>query len=147
MDGIFAASNFRTEIAWKRTSAHSDARQGRNQQGRVHDVILFYSNGENWTWNPLYTDYDDSYIKSAYRHVEAETGRRYRLDNLTGPGGASKGNPQYEVMGVTRHWRYTETRMNELIAAGRIIQSRPGAVPAYKRYLDEMLVSWCRRVG
>ena len=28
--------------------------------------------------------------------------------------------------------------MAELIGQGRIVQSRPGAVPAYKRYLDEM---------
>ena len=41
-------------------------------------------------------------------------------------------------MGVTRYWRYSEEQMAELIAAGRIVQSRPGAVPRYKRYLDEM---------
>ena len=28
--------------------------------------------------------------------------------------------------------------MQQLIAAGRVVQSRPGAVPRYKRYLDEM---------
>ena len=28
--------------------------------------------------------------------------------------------------------------MQELIVADRVVQSRPGAVPAYKRYLDEM---------
>ena len=41
-------------------------------------------------------------------------------------------------MGVTRYWRYSEERMAELIEQGRIVQTRPGAVPAYKRYLDEM---------
>ena len=41
-------------------------------------------------------------------------------------------------MGVTRYWRYSETRMQQLIAAGRVVQAKPGAVPAYKRYLDEM---------
>ena len=29
--------------------------------------------------------------------------------------------------------------MERLIAEGRVIQTKPGAVPAYKRYLDEML--------
>jgi SAM-dependent methyltransferase len=41
-------------------------------------------------------------------------------------------------MGVSRYWRYSKERMDELIAAGRIIQTKPGAVPQYKRYLDEM---------
>ena len=41
-------------------------------------------------------------------------------------------------MGVTRHWRYSKENMEELIRRGRVIQTRPGAVPQYKRYLDEM---------
>ncbi len=138
LDSVFGKEQFRTEISWKRTSAHSDTRQGRKQHGRIHDLILFYSKGDSWTWNPLYTEYDQDYIDEFYRHVEPETGRRYRLDNLTGPGGADKGNPSYEVLGVTRYWRYSQERMAELIDQGRIVQSRPGAVPAYKRYLDEM---------
>ena len=49
-----------------------------------------------------------------------------------------KGNPRYEFLGVTRFWRFSEKRMNELYAEGRIVQTRPGTVPAQKRYLDEM---------
>ena len=138
MDAIFGAAQFRTEIVWKRSSAHSDTKQGRAQHGRVHDVVLYYSRGERWTWNPIHTDYDPEYVRQFYRHEEPDTGRRYSLDNLTGPGGAAKGNPAYEVMGVTRHWRYSEERMADLIAEGRIVQAKPGAVPRYKRYLDEM---------
>ena len=82
--------------------------------------------------------YDQQYIDQFYRHVEKGTGRRYRLGDLTGPGGAAKGNPEYEVMGVTRYWRYSRERMQQLIDEGRIVQTAPGRVPAYKRYLDEM---------
>ncbi len=138
MDGIYGASQFRTQIAWQRSNAHSDTKQGRRQHGRIQDNILFYTAGGGWTWNPQFTPYSGHYIKSTYRHIEESTGRRYRLDNLTGPGGSAKGNPQYEVMGVTRYWRYSETRMQELIAAGRVVQTAAGRVPAYKRYLDEM---------
>ena len=138
MDAIFGQQNFRTEIIWKRTSAHSDTRQGRKQHGRIHDVLFFYTKGEEWHWQPVYTSYDRDYVEKFYKHVEPETGRQYRLDNLTGPYGASKGNPYYEVMGVSRHWRYSQERMQQLIEAGRVIQRKPGAVPAYKRYLDEM---------
>ena len=139
MDAVFGAANFRTEIIWKRTSAHSDAKQGRKQHGRIHDVILFYTKSDDGcTWNQLYTPYDQEYIDQFYRHVEEGTNRRYRLGDLTGPGGEAKGNPQYEVMGVTRYWRYSKIKMNALIAQGRVIQTAPGTVPQYKRYLDEM---------
>ena len=138
LDAIFGLVNSRAEIVWKRTSAHSDTRQGRRQHGRIHDVLLLYTKSDEWTWNPVYTAYDKEYVEQFYKYIEPETGRRYRLDNLTGPGGAAKGNPQYEVMGVTRYWRYSKKRMQDLIDEGRIIQTKPGRVPAYKRYLDEM---------
>jgi DNA methylase/NACHT-associated inactive restriction endonuclease len=58
--------------------------------------------------------------------------------DVTAPGSGSRGHPQYEFMGVTRYWRYNQEKMEQLLAEGRIIQPRPGAVPRYKRYLDEM---------
>ena len=138
MDAIFQPTNFRTEIVWKRSSAHSDTKQGRRQHGRIHDILLFYTKGDTWTWNPVYTPYDEGYVEGFYKYVEPHTGRRYALDNLVGPGGAAKGNPSYEVMGVTRYWRYSRDKMDELIKQGRVVQTRPGGVPRYKRYLDEM---------
>ena len=138
MDSVFGVRHFRTEITWKRTSAQSDTRQGRQQHGRVHDTLLFYTKTSNWNWNPVYTPYDEDYINDFYRHIEPDTGRRFTLDNITGPGGAAKGNPSYEVMGITRYWRYSQERMQELMDEGRIVQTSPGAVPRYKRYLDEM---------
>ena len=138
LDAAFGADKFRNEIVWKRTSAHSDTKQGRRQPGRIHDVILFYTKSDEWTWNPVHTKYDQDYADDFYRHVEPETGRRYTLGDLTGPGGAKKGNPEYEVMGVVRYWRYSRETMQELIDEGRVVQETPGAVPRYKRYLDEM---------
>ena len=138
MDSIFGERNFRSEIVWKRTSAHNDGAQGRRQHGRVHDIIIFYSNSEKWAWNPIFTDYDRDYVDRFYRHIEPETGRRYRLSDMTGRGGAAKGNPEYEVMGVTRYWAYSQENMQAMIDAGRVVQTRPGVVPAYKRYLNEM---------
>ena len=93
---------------------------------------------EEWTWNTIYTEYDKDYIGKFYKYQEPDSVRRYRLGDITGPGGESKGSPKYEVMGVTRYWRYSEERMQELIDQGRIVQTKPGAVPAYKLYLDEM---------
>ncbi len=138
LDDIFGRGNFLNQIVWKRQTAHSDSGQGADHLGRIHDVILLYSKSEKYTFNLTYTPYDEAYLKTHYRGVEDGTGRRFELDNLTGPGGAAKGNPQYEFLGVVRHWRYSKERMDALYAEGRIVQPSEGAVPRYKRYLDEM---------
>ena len=138
MDSIFGQQKFRTEIIWKRTSAHNDTKQGREQHGRIHDVLFFYTKGDSWSWQPSFTPYDQEYVDKFYKYVEPNTGRRYTLDNISGPYGAAKGNPYYEVMGVSRYWRYSQETMQTLIDAGRIIQTKQGGVPRYKRYLDEM---------
>jgi DNA methylase len=64
-------------------------------------------------------------------------GRRYMWDNLTGPGGAAKGNAFYEVLGVQNYWRYSRERMQELINQGLVAISPGGKTPRFKRYLDE----------
>jgi site-specific DNA-methyltransferase (adenine-specific) len=138
LDTIFGPQNFRNEIIWKRTSAHSDTKQGNVvHMGRIHDVILFYTKSDTVRRIEQYQPYSESYVKSFYRYTDPD-GRKYRLGDLTGPGGAAKGNPQYEFLGVTRYWRYSKEHMQELYEQGRIVQTKPGAVPAYKRYLDEM---------
>ena len=137
LDGVFGQEGYRTEISWKRSSAHSDAKQGRKQFGNIRDIIFFYSKSAKWTWNWLYTDYDDSYLASSYNNVDPD-GRKWKSSDLTGPGGAAKGNPEYEFLGVTRYWRFTKENMQKLLAEKRIHQSRPGAVPRMKHYLDEM---------
>ncbi|MBU6428307.1 MAG: site-specific DNA-methyltransferase, partial [Cyanobacteria bacterium REEB65] len=138
LDALFGSSRFRSEIVWKRSSAHNDGKQGRRQLGRVHDLLLYYTKGSSWTWNPQYTPYDPEYVERFYRHFEPDSGRRYRLGDLTGPGGSVKGNPSYEFLGVTRFWRYSQANMARLLEGGRIVQTKPGTVPAFKRYLDEM---------
>ena len=55
MDSIYGTQCFRSEITWRRTNAHNDTRQGRKQHGRIHDVLLFYTKSQQWTWNPVYT--------------------------------------------------------------------------------------------
>jgi DNA modification methylase len=89
LDGIFGPRNFRTEIVWKRSSAHSDAKQGRKLHGHIHDVIFFYTKSEEWTWNEVYTRYDETYVGRDYRLKDEQTGRYYRRGDLTAarPGG------------------------------------------------------------
>jgi DNA modification methylase len=138
LDQIFGPANFRNEIVWKRSSAHSDIGQGAKHMGRLHDIIFFYTKSDDYKCNMEFLAYNDEYTSAFYRYIEPDTGRRYRLGDITGPGGAAKGNPYYEFLGVTRYWRYSKERMQELYEQGRIVQAKPGAVPSYKRYLDEM---------
>ncbi len=138
MDAIFGWRNFRNEIVWKRT-ATVKGNFGQNSKffGPATDTVLFYSKSSNFIFNQPFTPYSEEYIDKSYRHRDQEIGRRYRLVSMIGPGGASKGNPSYEVMGVTRYWRYSRERMAELIDCGLVVQSKPGAVPHRKYYLDE----------
>lgn len=137
LDSLFGRERFMNEIIWKRSSAHSDTKQGARHFGRISDTILFYTKGATSTWTQLYGPYSEKYIEENY-HRRDPDGRLYRIDNIQGPGGAAKGNPIYEFLGVTRYWRYSQKRMQELYEQGRIVQPSPGAVPQYKRYLDEM---------
>jgi len=136
MDAVFGPQNYRNQIIWKRSHAHSDTKQGRKAYGNVSDVLLYYTMSDEYTFNTQFMPYTQEYIDKYFKRRDAD-GRRYWLDNLTGPGGASKGNPFYEVMGVSRYWRYSKERMKALISEGRIVQSKPGNVPQYKRFLDD----------
>ena len=138
MDAVFGTQNFRNEVVWKRSDAKGDTGQGAKHFGRVNDTILFYSKTAESVFNGLYGPLDPDYVDRFYRYTDPD-GRRYKLDNMLGPGGAAKGNPQYEVMGVTRYWRYSRQRMQRLIDEGRVVQTNPGTVPMYKRYLDESM--------
>ncbi len=80
MDAVFGAVNFRNEIIWKRTSAHS----GSKRWGPVHDIILYYSKTDNYTWNLIYQPYSENYKKQFYRFHD-DVGQ-YRLGDLTGAG-------------------------------------------------------------
>jgi DNA modification methylase len=83
LDAIFDVRNFRNEIIWQRSSAHSDTTQGAIHLGRIHDVLLFYSKTATPTRNHVFIPFSDEYIASHYRYAEAGTGRRFRKGDLT----------------------------------------------------------------
>ncbi|HXN01431.1 MAG TPA: DNA methyltransferase [Candidatus Dormibacteraeota bacterium] len=139
LDSVFGPRSFRNEIIWKRTSAHSDAKQGGNRLGRVHDVLLFYGKAESNTWNPVFVAYSEKHLDSKYAQVEPETGRRYTTSDVTAnkPGG----DTLYEWKGVHppkgRYWAYSKQGMEAFEKEGRLVYTNSG-FPRYKRYLDEM---------
>ncbi len=139
LDAIFGNGCFRSEIIWKRTSAHNDVRQGARQVGRIHDILLFYSKDpEQWTWNPVYTSYDPRYVESNYRHVD-ENGRRFKSTDLTAakPGGDTSYEWRGRIPPKGRYWAYSKENMQRFEDEGRIYYTRSG-LPRLKQYLDEM---------
>lgn len=139
LDGIFGPTNFRNEIVWKRTSARSDS----HRWNHIHDIILFYSCSDDFTWNKQYVPYDQTYTDKFYSNVEPETGRRYASDNLTAAGTRNGSSGEtwrgIDVRSKGLHWKYGTETLDDLDRQGRIIwPKKTGGVPRYKRYLDEM---------
>lgn len=137
MDGIFGHQNFRSEIIWKRTSAHSSAKR----YGPVHDVLLYYTMSDRFTWNPQYGEYDQSYLDAFYTHVDPD-GRRWRRSDLTGAGirHGETGKPWrgIDVTEKGRHWAYPPATLEEMDVAEKIHwPAKEGGIPMLKRYADE----------
>lgn len=138
MDGIFGHQNFRNELIWKRTSAHSSA----HRYGPVHDVILFYTAGDKYTWNPQYTDYDPAYIETFF-DMQDEDGRRWKRMDLTGAGTRNGETGQawrgIDITAKGRHWAHPPSVLEEMDAKGRIHWPRKvGGMPRLKQYPEDL---------
>lgn len=131
MDRIFNPSNFRNELVWKRSSAHSDS----HTCGNSHDIVLLYTKGNKFTWNRVYQKYDEEYIRSHYGKID-EDGRQFGDFDLSAKG-LQGGGYYYEWNGIYDYWRCPIETMKEYERTGRLYYTRKGR-PRYKRYLDEM---------
>ena len=168
LDAVFGPENFRGEVIWKRSSAHSDTKQGSKQPGRIHDVLLFYTKTPEWTWNEVYSPYSDSYAGRDYKLVEEGTGRRFRRGDLTAarPGGDTMYEWRVKKHAAVRErwvadledeysnpaagWEYAGVRPYEgrywaysrenlrQFARESRLRHTYRGMPEYKRYLDEM---------
>ncbi|RYZ78568.1 MAG: site-specific DNA-methyltransferase, partial [Proteobacteria bacterium] len=138
MDDIFGSNHFINEIVWKRIhTVKGNFGQGRSGLDPNTDSIFIYSKSDSFTFRQPFKEYTKEYLDKFYSEIEPETGRRYQLISMNGPGGAAKGNPFYSVMGVEKFWRYSKKKMDELISQGLVVQKTAGAVPRKKQYLDE----------
>jgi DNA modification methylase len=133
LDSVFGQHRFCNEIIWKRTSAHNRIRRF----GPVHDVILFYTKTDRWTWNPQHVPYDPDYAEANYSKIESGSGRRFSTADLT----SNNPGSTYEWNGMQppgeRYWGVSEETMKSLDAEGRIYYTNSG-LPRRKNYLDEM---------
>ena len=157
LDAIFGASNFQSEVIWKRTGAHSASMRWAD----VHDSILFYSRTADFIWNQVYTAYDDTY-KARYKNKD-EDGRIWSDDNLTAPG-LRNGDSGAEWKGFNpsekgNHWKVSAQAVRDLIGPekaalltttqklevldehGLIHWPKSGGFPRFKRTLGEGMVA------
>jgi adenine specific DNA methylase Mod len=66
LDSVFGPQNFRNEVIWKRTAAHSAAKRWND----VHDTLLFYTRSEVYTWNTLLLPHSTEYT-SRYKRIDS----------------------------------------------------------------------------
>jgi len=132
LDAVFNVRHFRSEIIWKRSSAHG----GPASYNDIHDVIFYYSKAEHPIWSSPRVPHDQSYIKSHYTRAD-EDGRRYQLVSAHGAGDGPprKFGEQVITPPPGRHWMSQE-HIDQMMAEGKIVFTKNG-MPRYKRYLDE----------
>lgn len=138
MDAVFDPQNFRNEIIWLRTMSKGLMTRRLPQN---HDVILCYQKTGEATWNTeeIFSAYDSDDLdeKTADKYSQRDRdGRLYQLTSLINPN-PDRPNLTYDFLGVKRVWRWTKDRMEQAYKDGLIVQPSLGAVPRFKRYLDE----------
>ena len=131
LDGVFGPVNYRNEIIWRRSNPKSLI--SRNFPNCT-DTIFRYTKTDDYIYHQPYEEHDQGYVDKAYKYMD-EKGR-YRLLPLLNPND-NRPNLTYEFLGVTRVWRWTRERMQESFDKGLVVQLKPGAVPQYKKYLED----------
>ncbi len=135
LDQILGYNNFRNEIIWKRTGARGDAQRW----NQLHDTLLFYSGGPEFTWNQPFAPHSEDYIEGHYGQAD-EKGRKFQLTSIISPN--PRPNMMYEWKGFpspAKGWRFSKETMARLDAEGRIWYPKDKTKrPRYIRYLDEM---------
>jgi len=99
MDRVFGYNNFRNEIIW----AYSGRENPRQRMfARKHDIMLFYTKTNKYTFNMQFIPYRAEYIKQFFKYRDKD-GRLYQLQP-DGKGGRykqyldeSKGQPVNDV--------------------------------------------------
>jgi adenine-specific DNA-methyltransferase len=137
LEELFGPDNFISEVAWKRTTAHGDAKQGSRRFDLVHDNILAFKKGPVFTWDTQYIPFSDAQVEAQYNKFDND-GRRYRLVTPTARKGG--GDTSYEFNGVTppegRFWAYSKKKLQAMHDEGKLYYSSSGQ-PYIKYFLED----------
>ena len=131
LDEIFGEDNFRNEIIWKRSTAHSDA----EFYGNNFDCIYFYTKSQSdYNFNTIFQPYDESYI-ARFTQID-ENGRKWESGNITAKG-LSGGGYDYTYKGCRSLWRMPIESIKKMDEEGRLHFTKNGGIRS-KVYLDEL---------
>lgn len=130
MDEVFGEQNFRSEIVWKRSTAHSDS----SGYANLHDTIFFYTKSDEFYFETQFEPYSDDYVKTYYRHKDAKGAF---LDRDLSAKGLQGGGYSYVWNGKDGLWRCPIETMQRYESENRIYYTSTGT-PRYKQYADEM---------
>jgi adenine-specific DNA-methyltransferase len=127
-DEIFGEQNFIASICHKaRASVSNDRIISEN-----HNHLVFYAKNID----VLYAHHKEIGEDPELRGFDKVDERgRYKLTPVDGPGGARKGNPYYEFLGVTGYWRYSKETMQQKYNQGLIVST--GNNLQQKYYIDQ----------
>ena len=127
-DEIFGESNFIASICHKhRASVSNDRIISEN-----HNHLLFYCKNIVSVFRNHKLIGEDPVLEGF--NLEDEKGK-YKLTPVDGPGGAKKGNPHYDFLGVTGYWRYSKETMQKKYDEGLIVRTTNGLQQKY--YLSQ----------
>jgi DNA modification methylase len=139
LDAIFCphGGSFRNEIVWEKTRVPKAQSQHFAKQ---QDVIFFYTKSSDYTFNYLYKQPDEHYIKKYFSQVEENSGRKYQLVSFLQDG---QGQPkQFGERLISppngKHWIWSQEKINEAMQKGLLVFTHPDK-PRLKKYLDEQL--------
>ena len=131
-DEIFGEKNFIADICHKhRASVSNDRIISEN-----HNHLLFYCKKVATLFSKHKLIGEDPVLEGF--NLEDESGK-YKLTPVDGPGGAKKGNPHYEFLGVTGYWRYSKETMQAKYDQGLIVRTTNGLQQKY--YLEQAKLS------
>jgi adenine specific DNA methylase Mod len=133
MDEVFGKDNFRNEIIWRKTN--SPKAQSDNF-GNLHDTIFLYTKSNSITFNNIYKEPDENYLKSFVYDDGDDKGiyQTVALSNKTSLGGFGK-MKEWEWQGVKARWIYSKETMDQWLKEGKIVKTKSGYRKKY--YLSE----------
>lgn len=126
LDEVFGRANLVTQIAHKaRASVSNDKIVSQN-----HNHILLYARD----FDSLFAERSGIGLSpdlSGFGNPDGDPRGPWKAVPVDGPGGAKKGNPYYEFLGVQGYWRYSKETMQKKHEDGLILSTPRGLQQKY----------------
>jgi len=113
MDEVFGEENFKNHIIWKKRTGTLKAKS--HKLAIFNDDILFYTKSDTYTFNPIYKEHEERYVKR-FKYDDGDGNGRYRWSPLK---------------------TYSEDKLKQLDSEGRLRWGENASQPEFKYYLKD----------